>query len=173
MHNHAMEEKIDCRIDYEAKDNPKCRIIVNGRSVHNFVAEGHVENFSFEVPKGPFDFRILHYDKDIKREVDKFIEIKKMYFNNVDIKNMLWHTEQVPDLPKWQKKDDYKWESNLYFGHNGYVEYKMHSPILDFLLEYHTKGAKVSSNMESYNLDLLYEMKDYFSKIVKEQDEKL
>ena len=167
------EEKINCRIDYEAKDNPKCRIIVNGRAVHDFVADGNTETFCFEVANGPFDFRVLHHGKDMKREINKFVEIKKIYFNDIDFKNMLWHTVQEPDLPKWQNKDDYKWEANLYFGHNGYIEYKMHSPILDFLLEYHTKGAKVSSNMGSYNMELLNEMKQYFSKIVKEQDEKL
>jgi hypothetical protein len=166
------EEKINCRIDYEAKDNPKCRIIVNGRSVHDFVADGNTETFCFKVANGPFDFRVLHHGKDMKREINKFVEIKKIYFNDIDFKNMLWHTVQEPDLPKWQNKDDYKWEANLYFGHNGYIEYKMHSPILDFLLEYHTKGAKVSSNMGSYNMELLNEMKQYFSKIVKEQDEK-
>ena len=99
-----MEEKINCRIDYEAKHNPKCRIVVNGRSVHDFVADGTTESFNFEVANGPFDFRILHYGKDMKREVDKFVEIKKIYFNDIDFKNMLWHTEQVPDLPKWQNR---------------------------------------------------------------------
>ena len=54
-----MEEKINCRIDYEAKHNPKCRIVVNGRSVHDFVADGTTESFNFEVANGPFDFRIL------------------------------------------------------------------------------------------------------------------
>ena len=48
----------------------------------------------------------------------------------------------------------------------------MHSPVMNFLLEYHTKGTKVSSNMGSYDMELLYEMKEYFSEIVKEQDEK-
>ena len=52
------------------------------------------------------------------------------------------------------------------------IEYKMESPVIDFLLEYHTKGAKVSSNMGSYDMDLLYEMKEYFAKIVNEQDKK-
>ena len=167
-----MEEKINCRIDYESEHNPNCRILVNGKVVHDFVASKQLVKFSFTVNKGPFDFRILHYGKDMKRDLNKFIEIKKIYFNDIDLKNMLWDTEQVPQLPEWQKMEDYKWESNLYLGHNGYIEYKMHSPILDFLLEYHTKGAKVSSNMGSYNMELLYKMKEYFSTIVKEQDEK-
>ena len=78
----------------------------------------------------------------------------------------------MPDLPKWQKKEDFKWQSNLHLGHNGYIEYKIESPIVDFFKQYHTKGAKVSSNMGSYDMKLLYEMKDYFSKIVEDQDAK-
>jgi hypothetical protein len=167
-----MEEKINCRIDYEAFGNPKCRVLIDGKAVHDFVGDNMSENFDFYVGNGTFKFRILHYGKDIRRERKKFIEVKKIYFNDVDIKNMLWETIQVPVIPSWQDKNEFKWESNLYLGHNGYIEYNMRSPILDFLLEYHTYGAKVSSNMGSYNMDLLYDMKEYFSKIVKEQDEK-
>jgi len=167
------KETITCRIDYYSKQSPNCKILVNGKIVHDFVCVDGQELFSFTVANGPFTFRIEHYGKDMKKDVDKFIEIKKIYFNDIDFKNMIWQTEQVPLLPKWQNKRDYKWKSNLYFGHNGHLEYKMRSPVLDFLLEYHTKGSGVSSNMESYNMQLLYEMKEYFSKIVKEQDGKL
>jgi hypothetical protein len=167
-----MEENISCTIDYESKNDPKCKILVNGMVVHDFVASEQQTKFYFTVANGPFTFRILHYGKDMKKDVSKFVEIKKIYFNDIDLKNMMWETEQVPELPRWQDKDDYNWKSNLYFGHNGYIEYNLNSPIVDHLLEFHTKGAKVSSNMGSYNMELLYEMKDYFDKIVKEQDEK-
>ena len=166
------KEKINCKIDYESKDSPRCRILVNNQSVHEFVGNGEEEKFSFMVDKGPFTLRILHHGKDMKRDVNKFIEVKKIYFNDIDIKGLLWQTRQVADIPHWQNENDFEWQSNLYLGHNGYIEYQMRSPIMDYLLEYHTKGAKVSSNMGSYNMDLLYEMKEYFSKIVKEQDEK-
>ena len=83
---------------------------------------------------------------------------------------MIWKTTQVAELPKWQNKEDFQWESNLYLGHNGYIEYTIESPVIEFLLSYHTAGAKVSNNMESCDMRLLYEMKEYFSKIVYEQD---
>jgi len=167
-----MEERIKCRIDYEAFGNPKCKVLVNGKVAHDFVGDNVSEDFEFCVGKGTFKFCIMHYGKDMKKESEKFVEVKKIYFNDIDIKNMLWETTQVPEIPSWQDKNDFKWESNLYLGHNGYIEYNMQSPVIDFLLDYHTHGAKVSSNMGSYNMDLLYEMKEYFGKIVEEQDGK-
>lgn len=167
-----MLEKINCKIEYNSNDQPKCKILVDGKVVHQFVGNKGYENFDFEVKNGPFTFTILHYGKDMETEIKKFIEIKKIYFNNVDIKNMIWDTIQVPTLPAWQNIEDFEWNANLYLGHNGYIEYKMSSPIIDFLLLYHTKGSKVSSNMGSYDMTLLYEMKNYFSKIVQEQDKK-
>jgi len=163
-------EKVFCTFKYTANDQPKCRVLVNGKVVHDFIATGDEENFTFEVGHGPFVFRILHYGKNMKIETDKFLEIKSIYFNDIDFKNMIWDTSQVAELPEWQNKDDYEWKANLFLGHNGYIEYSMESPVINFLLEYHTKGAKVSSNMGSYDMDLLYEMKQYFEKIVKEQE---
>ena len=165
-------EKIKCRIEYKANNNPTCRVVVNDIVVYGFKGDSKDVDFKFEVPVGSFSFKIIHYGKDMKKEVDKFIEIKKIYFNDIDLKNMIWETTQVAEVPVWQDSKSYKWDGNLYFGHNGYIEYNLCSPIVDFLLEYHKKGAKVSSNMGSYNMDLLYEMKEYFTKIVREQDEK-
>ena len=169
MHK-QITEKVFCVLKYEATDNPKCKILVDGKVVHDFIACSNEENFSFDVKEGSFEFKILHYGKNMRLDTKKFIEIKAIYFNDIDFKNKIWETTQVAELPGWQNKEDFKWEANLYLGHNGYIEYKMQSPVIDFLLAYHTKGAKVSSNMESYDINLLYEMKEYFSKIVEEQE---
>ena len=164
-------EKVFCTLKYEANDNPQCRILVDGKVVHDFKARTDEENFSFDVNEGPFEFRILQYNKNMRKDTKKFIEVKAIYFNDISFKNKIWETTQVASLPSWQNKEDFKWDANLYLGHNGYIEYKMQSPVIDFLLAYHTTGAKVSSNMGSYNMELLQEMKEYFSKIVKEQDD--
>ncbi len=163
-------EEINLKIKYIAKDNPKCRISVNETSIHEFTADKTQEVCSFSVPEGAFDIKIEHYGKNMKKEVDKFVEIEKIFLNDIDIKNKIWDTTQVAEVPQWQDKNDYRWKGNLYLGHNAYVSYRFESPIYKFLSEYHNQDKKVSSNMESYDMDLLYEMKDYFSKIVEEQD---
>ena len=163
-------EEISCKICYNSKDSPKCRISVNDTAVHEFIANQTQETFNIQVPEGAFDLKIEHYGKNMKKEVDKFMEVEKIFLNDIDIKNKIWDTTQIADVPKWQDKNDYRWKGNLYLGHNGYVSYRFESPIFKFLSDYHNQDKKVSSNMESYDMDLLYEMKDYFSKIVEEQD---
>lgn len=144
---------------------------MNDKTVHEFIGNNKTEKFTFEASTGAFDFRIQHFGKDMKKEQEKFIEIKKIYFNDIDIKNMLWETTQIPELPKWQSPDDFEWKSNLYLGHNAHIDYKMRSPVVDYLLDYHTKDVGVD-NVGSYNMDLLLEMKEFFSKIVDEQENK-
>lgn len=170
MNKSQSKEKIFCTFEYDAMDNPTCRVLVNDNIVHTFTGDGKEESFSFDVVPGSFNLKIMHYGKDMKRDINKFIEIKKIFLNDVDLKNLIWDTVQVPELPEWQDSKDFDWRSNLYLGHNGFIEYKLKAPIIDFLLEYHTYGVKTSSNMNSYDMNLLNEMKDYFTKIVDEQE---
>ena len=79
-------EKVFCTLKYEANDNPKCRILVDGKVVHDFKARTDEENFSFDVNEGPFEFRILQYNKNMKKDTKKFIEVKAIYF-----KQMIYH----------------------------------------------------------------------------------
>jgi len=164
------KENITCCVQYTAQSDPTCKTLVNGEVVSNFVADNTQHQFEFTVTEGRFSLRLEHFGKDMKRETEKFVEFKKILLNGIDVKQKIWETTQVAEVPEWQNKDDFEWESNLYLGHNAYVEYIFESPILDFLHAYHTKGAKVSSNMESYDLDLLSEMKEYFTEIVRRQD---
>lgn len=166
-------EKIFCRINYQSnrtKPFPKCKILINDKKIHDFVADKTHEEFVFEIPEGPFRFTIEHYDKNMKHETEKFIEILKIYFNDIDIKSMIWNTTQIAELPNWQKKEDFEWKSNLYLGHNATISYNLKSPIIKFLLDYHQPEIKTSSGMTSNNSKFLKEMKNYFIKIVEEQE---
>lgn len=162
-------ERIACRIEYIAQQNPKCSVLVNAKKVKDFVADTGEIELDFDVDNGSFDFTIEHHSKDMKREPDKFIEIRKIYFNDIDIKNMIWETVQIPTMPDWQNYNDYKWEGNLFLGHNAKLNYKLKSPITDFLFNYHQPSTKVSAGMTSQNTKFMNEMKEYFSKIVQEQ----
>src|SRR5210317_859898 len=135
-------EKISCTIDYASNGHPECSILINDQVVHKFIGnKTNQEKFTFNVENGNFVLKICHFGKNMKTEPSKFIEIKKICFNNVDIGSMIWQTEQQPELPTWQSKKDFVWKSNLYLGHNGYIEYALHSPILDFLKNFHTSRS--------------------------------
>lgn len=159
-------EHILCRIEYKSKDNPKVKIHVNDKIVHTFVADKNYEKFEFCTREKKIVFKIEHYDKNMKREIDKHIEIKKIYFNDIDIKNMIWETIQKAEVPSWQNKNDFVWKSNLFLGHNASISYNLQSPIIEFLLNYHQPNKKLTQDISSNDDNLLYEMKDYFQSIV-------
>lgn len=162
-------EHIHCRIEYICKDNPKVKILIDNKETHSFVGNKGNTEFTFSIDKKDFIFTIEHFGKNMKKDLEKFIEIKKIYFNDIDIKNMIWETTQIAELPKWQKSKDFKWKSNLYLGHNAKIEYKLQSPIIEFLLNYHQPIIKTSHGMASNNVNFLNEMKEYFEDKVKEQ----
>lgn len=162
-------ERILCRIEYIAQENPKCKVLVGNKTIKKFTADNESLEFYFSITQGPFDFTIEHYGKNMKRQPNKFIEIRKLFFNDIDIKNMIWDTVQVPTMPAWQNYNDYKWEGNLFLGHNASITYKLESPIIDFLFNYHQPSTKVSAGMTSKNTKFMDEMKTYFNKIVQEQ----
>ena len=162
-------EHILCRVEYISKLNPTCNVLINNKTVKTFTGNNSHYEFEFSVPAGEFDFAIQHFGKNMLKEPEKFIEIKKIFFNDIDIKNMIWETTQIAELPAWQKHSDFKWDSNLFLGHNGIISYKLESPIIDFLLNYHQPVLKTSHGMSSKDTNFLKEIKEYFEKKVEEQ----
>ena len=162
-------EHIHCRIEYVAKENPTCNILINDKEEYMFIGNSDSVEFEFKVLLGDFKFTIEHFGKNMKKEPNKSIEIKKIYLNDIDLKSMIWNTVQVPDLPSWQNYNDYNWKGNLFLGHNSTISYKLKSPIIEFLFGYHQPSTKVSQGMTSQNNEFMNKMKEYFLKIVEEQ----
>ena len=165
-------ERILSRIEYVANENPTCNILINGKKQCEFTGNSDYFEFPFQVDTKNFTFTIEHFGKDIKREPDKFIEIKKIYFNDIDIKNMVWDTVQIPKLPKWQNYNDFNWKGNLYLGHNGSISYNLQSPIVGFLFDYHQPSSKTQQKTLVKSNEYLKEIKNYFLDIVKNQNAK-
>jgi hypothetical protein len=165
-------ERILCRIEYISKENPTCNILINGKKQCDFIGDSTFFEFRFEVDTKNFTFTIEHFGKDMKRETNKFIEIKKIYFNDIDIKDMIWKTVQIPKLPKWQKHNDFIWEGNLFLGHNSSISYDLQSPITDFLFDYHQPTSQKQKNILVQNNEYLNEVKNYFLDIVEKQNTK-
>jgi len=163
-------ERIHCNIEYNSSEDqgyPLCEVLYNNSVIKKFVADSNNIEFWFDSKNDFFKFTIRHYGKDMKKHTKRFIEIKKIYFNDVDIKNLIWKTTQQPILPSWQNYKDYNWESNLYMGHNGDLNWNFKSPIMKFLLDYHQSNRKVDHGLQQNNVNLLDEMINYFEKIIK------
>ena len=72
-------ERITSRIEYIAKENPTCNILINGKKQCEFTGSSDYFEFPFDVNTKDFTFTIEHFGKDIKREPNKFIEIFQRY----------------------------------------------------------------------------------------------
>jgi hypothetical protein len=162
-------ERIHCRIEYIADGNPTCNILINGKKEFSFTGNSTFYEFNFETPAGEFTLGIEHFGKDMKKHNNRFIEIKKIFLNDIDIKSMIWKTVQVPKLPSWQNYNDFKWEGNLYLGHNSTISYKFRSPIIDFLFGYHQPSTQTSHGMSSKDNSFIEDMKKYFSSFIKKK----
>ena len=165
-------EHILCRLEYVAKENPTCNILINGKKQCDFIGDSTFFEFTFPIDTKNFTFTIEHFGKDIKRQPNKFIEIKKIYFNDIDIKNMIWNTIQIPKLPKWQNYNDFNWKGNLFLGHNSSISYDLQSPIVDFLFDYHQPSSKAQQHTLHQNNEYLKEVKNFFLDIVQKQNAK-
>ena len=160
-------EHIHCRIEYKSNRNPNIKIKVNDRVIKKFVADNNYIEFEFLSTQDDIELIIMMTGKE-EQEIEKYFELKKLFFNDIDIKNMIWDTVQVPNTSE-EVKRLYNWKSNLYLGHNGYLKYNFKSPIIDFLLKYHQPEIKTSQGMETNDQKMLIEMKNYFQKIVDTQ----
>ena len=165
-------ERILSRIEYVANENPTCNILINGKKQGEFAGNSDYFECEFDVNTKNFTFTIEHFGKDIKRQPNRFIEIKKIYFNDIDIKSMIWDTVQIPILPKWQNHNDFNWKGNLYLGHNGSISYDLQSPIVNFLFDYHQPSSKKQQETLAKSNEYLKEIKNYFLDVVKKQDAK-
>jgi hypothetical protein len=163
-------EHIHCRIEYIAEGKPTCNILINQEKQFTFTGDSNFYEFTFKVNPGDFIFTIEHFGKNMKKQANRFIEIKKIFLNDIDIKGMIWETVQMPELPSWQNYNDFNWQGNLYLGHNATISYKFHSPIIDFLFGYHQPTTKVSQGMSSENSSFMLEMKNYFLDIVEKNN---
>lgn len=160
-------EHIHCRIEYKSNRNPNIKIKINDRVIKKFVADNNYIEFEFLSTEEDIELIVMMTGKE-ERETEKYFELKKMYFNDIDIKGMIWQTTQMPNTSDKVKKL-HEWKGNLYLGHNGYLKYNFKSPITDFLFRYHQPEIKTSHGMESNDKKLLSEMKNYFQKIVDTQ----
>ncbi|MDK2772569.1 MAG: hypothetical protein KYX68_10140 [Flavobacterium sp.] len=167
-------ERIPTEIIYKSREHngwPKCRVLVNDKVVHEFVAKETAEIFSFEVKSGNFSFTIQHYGKNMKKDINKFVEIKKLYFNDIDSKGLIWETVQKAEIPPWQKENNFNWNSNLYLGHNATLTWHLSSPIIPFFISYHQPQRKISGGLQFRDKNLLQNMKEYFEERLREKND--
>lgn len=156
---------ITVRIEYTASEYSAngwalARAVFNGTTVANFEANNNTLEFNI-VPTNEFScsLKIEHYGKNYITD-NKFIEITKMYINNIDLEHVLWQGVQVATLPPWDDGDPVM-PGNLYLGHNGYIEWTFENPLLKDLQSRLNKGVQQIVGQET-TYEILEQMKSKF-----------
>ena len=140
---------------------PLCRILWDAVQVANFKADGQEIEFTvLPKPEGTSTLIVEHYGKNVYTEHDKFIEVKGIWVNNIDLKNIIWESMQYPIVAPWDKP--FQQAGNLYMGHNGHIVWRFENPILLDIQRRLGVKQQAQEGQESTRT-VLKEIKEYFA----------
>lgn len=115
---------------YNESGWPLCEILWNGSTVKRF--EANVDSIEFTIVQDPQAIesvlQLHHYGINHHRD-DKWVEVKKIYINNIDLQHITWDGVQRAFIPPWDNVDPVM-PGNLYLGYNGHIEWRFENPIL-------------------------------------------
>lgn len=149
--------------DYNDSGWPLARIFWNEKIISNF--EANAGSIEFTLHQQQTEISILsfeHYGKNYTRD-NKFIEIEKIYINNIDLDSILWDGIQYPILAPWDKDstENISYKGNMYLGHNGYILWKFKNPLLIDIQKRLGRTVKQISGQETTR-EVLDDIKKYF-----------
>ena len=140
---------------------PLCRILWDTVQVANFKADGtEIEFTVLPKPTGTSTLIVEHYGKNVYTEHDKFIEVKRIWVNNIDLKNILWESVQYPIVAPWD--EPFQQAGNLYMGHNGHIVWRFENPLLLDIQRRSGVKQQAQEGQESTRT-VLKEIKEYFA----------
>jgi len=140
---------------------PLCRVLWDGEQVANFRAMGDSIEFTvLPSQTGTSVLTVEHYGKNLYQEHEKFIDIKQIHINNIDIKNILWECTQYPIVAPWD--EPYTQDGNTYLGHNGQIVWRFENPLL--LDIQHRLGVRQDTQEgQESTRTVLNQIKEYFA----------
>lgn len=165
-----MKLEIDFSVERRLGD-PKIKIIIDDYvTLYNGVAQ---EQFVFEVDllDGGHDLKIIHYDKQPEHhvydasgnvQIDRHVEIKRISFEDVELKRELWDGKFFPVYMHRANNEPYFICPNLYLGHNGTWKYEFVTPVLPWLIACRKSGPQLDNTIFQTNAVVLQEAKNFF-----------
>lgn len=141
---------------------PLVQIDWNDTVVGRYEANCDVIEFKIvqDVTRETSVLRFHHYGKNYIAE-DKWVEVKKMYINNIDLQHVTWDSVQHAFIPPWDNESSGVLHSNLYLGHNGYVEWQFKNPLLLDIQKRLGKHVEQIHGQETTR-EVLEKVKEYF-----------
>lgn len=124
---------IKLKLEYHSQNSngwPLIMIKVNDVIIDRFEANSTTWEKEFMLDlQDRNDLKIEHYGKNylLDNNPDKYFELHKIYFNEVDLKYHIHQFKQLAYLPPWDTVGPP--EHSLYLGHNGVLLLNFSSPI--------------------------------------------
>lgn len=146
---------------YNESGWPLCEVSWNNNTVKRF--EANVDKIEFTIVQNTeLDKSILqfhHYGINHHRD-DKWVEIQKIYINNIDLRHILWDGVQHAFIPPWDDLDPIM-PGNLYLGYNGNITWTFDNPILLDIQKRLGRTVKTIHGQET-TAEVLEKTKKYF-----------
>lgn len=141
---------------------PLCEILWNNNTVKRF--EANVDSVEFTIVQDPTALESIlqfhHYGINHHRD-DKWVEVKKIYINNIDLQHITWDGVQRAFIPPWDNGIDPVMPGNLYLGYNGHIEWRFKNPLLLDIQQRLGKTVKQIHGQETTRA-VLDEVKEFF-----------
>lgn len=140
---------------------PLLRIKWNNNIVANIEANNSAIEFTINNVLKNNKLTFEHYGKNHINDNSKFVEIKKIYFNNVDLDNILLQGKYYPILPPWEKQISKPIIENTYMAWNGTLVYTFKDPLM---LDIQKRLGRTVQQIEGQETtrQTLDKMKEYF-----------
>lgn len=127
----------------------------------------------FDVPldDGHHELKIVHHGKTVHDHLlddqglivqDKFVEIEKIWMDNVQLDQELWSGRFFPVYMHKADNEPYSICPNLYLGHNGTWILNFNTPALTWLIASRKPGPNLDGTIFKTSRETLHEVKQIF-----------
>lgn len=124
----------------------------------NYQENSYEKSFDLELDEGMHSVKIELFNKNPKDTIveskqDVAIKLENLAFNGIKCSIKDLH-ENYFHVTNWRYKlESYKIKNNLYFGYNGYYEYKFETPSIKYILRKFKDYNKENFTVEPFDMD--------------------
>lgn len=155
-------ELINITINLNFALSPRVKVLCNNAVVQDIIVTTNTINFQHTIQTEKWNLSICHYGKNYITHNEEYVEITDIKLNDVSIGAMIWDTEQIPSDITKEEKQKYKWQGNLYLGHNSLCTWHFNLPTEKMLRNFYKTNVSQTMNSQETSREILDYMKKKF-----------